>query len=149
MLATSIFSLVALQLAAAASIPRADSAITSNTNNAASIFKRFRLNCDTNDFTAIAEDASRAIDFLRSIGSRPCVVPQGNGQEIEFKRFGTAIIKGHNVCVDRQSSSCNDVARGAGQIMDKCTRFDGVHNRVTGVNAAWGNGCLVVIIQGL
>ncbi|KAJ3539960.1 hypothetical protein NM208_g3200 [Fusarium decemcellulare] len=146
MLVTSVFSVLAFQLAAAASIPRIDSANTSGATDAATLFKRYPLTCDSDRYTAIAEDAARAIDYLRSIGSRACVVPEGNGKEIEFKRFGSAIIRGHNKYAVNKGS--NDVARGAGLIMDKCTRFDGVNNRVTGLNAAWGNGCLVVIIEG-
>lgn len=37
-----------------------------------------------------------------------------------------------------------DVARGAGLIMDHCTRADG---KVRGANPAWGNGNLIVDIR--
>ncbi|KAF5685723.1 hypothetical protein FDENT_6058 [Fusarium denticulatum] len=42
------------------------------------------------------------------------------------------------------TSSCKDVARGAGLIMDRCSRGDG---KVRGANPAWGNGHLLVDIR--
>lgn len=39
----------------------------------------------------------------------------------------------------------NDVARGAGKVMDNCSRGDGT---VMGQNPAFGNGNLIVTIRG-
>ncbi|KAI7759093.1 hypothetical protein LZL87_013946 [Fusarium oxysporum] len=52
----------------------------------------------------------------------------------------TGLARGGNTA----TSSCKDVARGAGFIMDKCSRGDG---KVRGANEAWANGNLLVDIR--
>ncbi|KAK4156113.1 hypothetical protein C8A00DRAFT_41381 [Chaetomidium leptoderma] len=71
---------------------------------------------------------------------------RGGDCRVQFStRFcisGTAEINGNSGW--DTTSSCNDVARGAGYIMDHCTRAD---NTVQGSEYAHGNGILLVRIH--
>ncbi|KAL0943484.1 uncharacterized protein CTRU02_201371 [Colletotrichum truncatum] len=61
-----------------------------------------------------------------------------------FCVHGRAQITGVRGGLNPTSSSCNDVARGAGYVMDHCTRAD---NMVQGAEYAHGNGNLLVWIR--
>ncbi|KAH6838539.1 hypothetical protein B0I37DRAFT_358291 [Chaetomium sp. MPI-CAGE-AT-0009] len=97
----------------------------------------------TEDKALAASEAAECIRYLASLGNQACVATV-SGQS--FCRRGQTQITGISL-LDRgrtTSSTCNDVARGAGKIMDSCTRADGT---VRGANAAWGNGNLIVDIR--
>ncbi|KAK6540725.1 hypothetical protein TWF694_008116 [Orbilia ellipsospora] len=109
------------------------------------IFKR-DVNCrDDLGAGALASvpDSVACINYLAGLGNQPCVASVSG---TVFCRRGQTQITGISILGQGQTatSSCNDVARGAGQIMDKCTRGDGT---VRGANAAWGNGNLIVDIR--
>ncbi|KAJ1325376.1 hypothetical protein MN608_08567 [Microdochium nivale] len=87
-------------------------------------------------------EAAECINYLASLGNQACV---SSVNAVSFCRRGetqiTGISKtGHNGA----TSSCQNVARAAGAIMDRCSRGDGT---VRGQNEAWGNGNLLVDIR--
>ncbi|RFN49166.1 hypothetical protein FIE12Z_6599 [Fusarium flagelliforme] len=86
-----------------------------------------------------AADAVYCINYLASL-NQACV---GHVSGQAFCKRGTTQITGLTLR-GTSSSSCKDVARGAGLIMDKCTKPDG---RVKGANPAWGNGNLIIDIR--
>ncbi|EPS35341.1 hypothetical protein H072_11320 [Dactylellina haptotyla CBS 200.50] len=92
---------------------------------------------------ANVNEAVECINYLASLGGQACVATV-SGQS--FCRRGQTQITGLSRLGGGQNaiSSCNDVARGAGQILDRCTRGDGT---VRGANEAWGNGNLLVDIR--
>ncbi|RDL37124.1 uncharacterized protein BP5553_04557 [Venustampulla echinocandica] len=65
-----------------------------------------------------------------------------------FRRCGNTIIVGMAIGSGANlptiSSPCKDVARGAGQIMDACSRADGT---VMGQAPAWGNGSMILSVR--
>ncbi|KAM0196150.1 hypothetical protein ACHAPI_005877 [Fusarium lateritium] len=93
---------------------------------------------------ARASEAAECINYLASL-NQACVAGVSG---VTFCRRGNTVITGlaRNLPSSSQtsSSSCKDVARGAGLIMDRCTRGDGT---VRGQNPAWGNGNLWVDIR--
>ncbi|KAF3932149.1 hypothetical protein ABW20_dc0108109 [Dactylellina cionopaga] len=95
------------------------------------------------DSLARTDEAVECINYLASLGGQACVATV-SGQS--FCRRGQTQITGLSRLDRGQNtqSSCQDVARGAGQILDRCTRADGT---VRGANAAWGNGDLIVDIR--
>ncbi|KAJ6259912.1 hypothetical protein Dda_5556 [Drechslerella dactyloides] len=118
----------------AAAMPTADS-----------IFKR-EADCRDDlrpDTLARTNEAVECINYLASLGDQACVATV-SGQS--FCRRGETQITGISR-LDRgrnTQSTCRDVARGAGQILDRCSRGDGT---VRGANPAWGNGNLLVDIR--
>ncbi|KAG8672245.1 hypothetical protein FPOAC2_05617 [Fusarium poae] len=94
-----------------------------------------------NSELANAKEAAACIDYLASLGSKPCVATV-SGQS--FCRRGNTQITGLARGAPTRTSTCQDVARGAGFILDKCTRGDG---KVRGANEAWANGNLLVDIR--
>ncbi|KAK1980103.1 hypothetical protein LZ30DRAFT_782986 [Colletotrichum cereale] len=101
-----------------------------------------RFYCNTiPDTEAYVPDAVACINDLARKGGQECRV---NAVSV-FCVIGRAQITGvagGNPAVT--SSSCNDVARGAGYVMDHCTRAD---NTVQGAEFAYGNGNLLVWIR--
>ncbi|SPJ71949.1 uncharacterized protein FTOL_01677 [Fusarium torulosum] len=92
---------------------------------------------------ARASEAVECINYLASL-NQDCVAGVSG---VSFCRRGNTQITGlaRNLPSHLTSSSpCKDVARGAGLIMDRCTRGDGT---VRGQNPAWGNGNLWVDIR--
>ncbi|KAF4962559.1 hypothetical protein FSARC_9337 [Fusarium sarcochroum] len=93
---------------------------------------------------ANVNEAVECINYLASLGNQACVAGV-SGQS--FCRRGNTQITGlaRNLpSHETSSSTCRDVARGAGLIMDRCSRGDG---KVRGQNPAWGNGNLVIDIR--
>ncbi|RSL84623.1 hypothetical protein BHE90_000764 [Fusarium euwallaceae] len=89
-------------------------------------------------------EAVECINYLASLGNQACVAGVG-GQS--FCRRGNTQITGIAVGLPSHqstSSPCQAVARGAGLVMDRCSRADG---KVRGQNPAWGNGHLMVDIR--
>ncbi|KAK6538579.1 hypothetical protein TWF694_010157 [Orbilia ellipsospora] len=132
-LSISIFSLLATA-ALAAAVPTPNE-----------IFKR-DVTCRDDlkaDSLARVDEAVECINYLASLGGQDCVATV-SGQS--FCRRGQTQITGLSRLGGGQNavSSCQDVARGAGQILDRCTRGDGT---VRGANEAWGNGNLLVDIR--
>ncbi|KAG7406284.1 hypothetical protein Forpe1208_v014475 [Fusarium oxysporum f. sp. rapae] len=89
---------------------------------------------------ANVREAVECINYLASL-NQPCVATI-SGQS--FCRRGNTQITGLARGGNTATSSCKDVARGAGFIMDKCSRGDG---KVRGANEAWANGNLLVDIR--
>ncbi|KAG5662690.1 hypothetical protein KAF25_005108 [Fusarium avenaceum] len=92
---------------------------------------------------ARVSEAVECINYLASL-NQACVAGVSG---VSFCRRGNTQITGlaRNLPSHlTSSSSCKDVARGAGLIMDRCTRGDGT---VRGQNPAWGNGNLWVDIR--
>ncbi|RGP67602.1 hypothetical protein FSPOR_5789 [Fusarium sporotrichioides] len=94
-----------------------------------------------NSELANANEAAACIDYLASLGSQPCVATI-SGQS--FCRRGNTQITGIARGATERTATCQQVARGAGLILDKCTRGDG---KVRGANEAWGNGNVLVDIR--
>ncbi|RBR25029.1 uncharacterized protein FIESC28_02153 [Fusarium coffeatum] len=90
---------------------------------------------------ANVNEAVACINYLASLGSQPCVATV-SGQS--FCRRGNTQITGLARNGNTATSTCQEVARGAGFIMDKCSRGDG---KVRGANEAWANGNLLVDIR--
>ncbi|KAH0429048.1 hypothetical protein CKAH01_06163 [Colletotrichum kahawae] len=101
-----------------------------------------RVICNTEPNTeAYVPDAVTCINDLARKGGQACEVSGSSN----FCTVGRARIIGvAGGGVTYTSSSCNDVARGAGLVMDSCTRAD---NTVQGAEKAWGNGNLLVWIR--
>ncbi|KAI6752416.1 hypothetical protein HG530_013785 [Fusarium avenaceum] len=93
------------------------------------------------DSLANVKEAVECINYLASLGNQPCVA-KVSGQS--FCRRGNTQITGLARNGPSATSTCQDVARGAGFIMDKCSRGDG---KVRGQNEAWANGNLLVDIR--
>ncbi|WYZ36480.1 hypothetical protein EsH8_XV_000033 [Colletotrichum jinshuiense] len=101
-----------------------------------------RVSCNTIAGTeAYVPDAVTCINYLASLGGQACVVSEARSI---FCTAGNAQISGVRGISIPVSSSCNDVARGAGYVMDACTRAD---NLVQGSEFAYGNGNLLVWIR--
>ncbi|KAF4453709.1 hypothetical protein F53441_3718 [Fusarium austroafricanum] len=93
---------------------------------------------------ANVNEAVECINYLASLGNQRCVAGV-SGQS--FCRRGNTQITGLAVRLpsgQTASASCQAVARGAGFIMDKCSRGDG---KVRGQNEAWAVGTLMVDIR--
>ncbi|KAJ0381786.1 hypothetical protein COL922a_013849 [Colletotrichum nupharicola] len=103
---------------------------------------RKRATCNTIAGTqASVADAVSCINYLAGLGSTSCVVSNAKSH---FCTIGNAQITGVTSSSIPAASSCNDVARGAGYIMDACTLKD---NTVQGSEFAYGNGDLLVWIR--
>ncbi|KAE9582372.1 hypothetical protein CGCF415_v009240 [Colletotrichum fructicola] len=103
---------------------------------------RKRATCNTIAGTqASVADAVSCINYLAGLGSTSCVVSNAKSH---FCTIGNAQITGVTSGSIPAASSCNDVARGAGYIMDACTLKD---NTVQGSEFAYGNGDLLVWIR--
>ncbi|KAH8204569.1 hypothetical protein TruAng_001198 [Truncatella angustata] len=91
---------------------------------------------------ARTSEAVECINYLSSLGSQACVATV-SGQS--FCRRGQTQITGLSRIPGKNAqSTCQEVARGAGLILDRCSRGDGT---VRGANEAWGNGNLLVDIR--
>ncbi|KAJ4320926.1 hypothetical protein N0V84_005630 [Fusarium piperis] len=89
-------------------------------------------------------EAFECINYLASLGNQACTAGVSG---TSFCRRGNTQITGLAVGLpsDKTSTSpCQAVARGAGLVMDRCSRADG---KVRGQNPAWGNGHLMVDIR--
>ncbi|KAK7425871.1 hypothetical protein QQZ08_007585 [Neonectria magnoliae] len=96
------------------------------------------------DSLANVQEAVECINYLASLGGQACTAGV-SGQS--FCRRGNTQITGLAVGLPSHqtaTASCEAVARGAGLIMDRCSRGDG---KVRGQNPAWGNGHLMVDIR--
>ncbi|KAF9877054.1 hypothetical protein CkaCkLH20_05320 [Colletotrichum karsti] len=107
-------------------------------DDGASLQKRWSCNTIPNT-EAWVPDAVSCIDDLARKGSQACVADSVS----RMCRIGNAQITGVSNG-QRASSTCNDVARGAGVIMDHCTRAD---NYVQGSEWAYGSDVLLVHIR--
>ncbi|CAM1509579.1 Fc.00g033180.m01.CDS01 [Cosmosporella sp. VM-42] len=89
---------------------------------------------------AYVPDAVACINQLAAMGDAPCNVRGAT----ELCRIGNAIIEGvAGGGVADTSDSCNNVARAAGKIMDKCTRSD---ETVNGSELSFGQEHMMVHI---
>lgn len=86
---------------------------------------------------ASVPDAVTCINQLASNG-QACRV---EGPTVAFCTFGNAQIVGVRGSQGPTESSCNDIARAAGAVLDSCWRAD---NTVQGDEYAWGNGDIAV-----
>ncbi|KAF4456559.1 hypothetical protein FALBO_15381 [Fusarium albosuccineum] len=96
------------------------------------------------DTLANINEAVECINYLASLGGQACT---GGVSGTSFCRRGNTQITGLAVGLPSDktaTASCQDVARGAGLVMDRCSRGDG---KVRGQNPAWGNGHLMVDIR--
>ncbi|KAF6827640.1 hypothetical protein CMUS01_08915 [Colletotrichum musicola] len=100
--------------------------------------KRYACNTRPNNEASVP-DAVWCINDIARRGSAPCSVPG----IVDFCIHGNARVWGARGGAFPTSSACNDVARGAGFVMDHCTRAD---NTVQGNEFAYGNGNLLVWI---
>ncbi|KAF5618713.1 hypothetical protein F52700_12233 [Fusarium sp. NRRL 52700] len=111
-----------------------------------SLFERVDTTCRDDlpeDTLANVQEAVECINYLASL-NQDCTAGVSG---VPFCRRGNTQITGLAVGLPADqttTSSCQEVARGAGVIMDKCSRGDG---RVRGANPAWGNGNLLVDIR--
>lgn len=102
---------------------------------------RFVKKCNTGCGDNPRSDVQACITYLRNLGTRRCGVPHDN---IVFCTAGQATISGFNLHpLTEASSYCSDVAIGAQNIVNSCTKSNG---RVAGSDAANGNGDLIVSI---
>ncbi|KAM7203602.1 hypothetical protein V8F20_003897 [Naviculisporaceae sp. PSN 640] len=87
-------------------------------------------------------DAVYCIRSLAAKGTQDCPT---DGYA-EYCQFQNALIDGTGTKGTRFGSYCNDIARGAGYIMDSCSRID---NTVEGSGFVEGNGEIKVRIHGV
>ncbi|KAF6832374.1 hypothetical protein CPLU01_06199 [Colletotrichum plurivorum] len=99
--------------------------------------KRYACNTQPNNEASVPDAVWCINDIARRGGT--CSVPG----VVTFCTHGNAKITGVRTSNTPTSSACNDVARGAGFVMDHCTRAD---NTVQGNEFAYGNGNLLVWI---
>ncbi|KAI4854290.1 hypothetical protein E4T44_00271 [Aureobasidium sp. EXF-8845] len=112
------------------------------------IFEKRAVSCRDDNFNVWKRgntaDAARCITQLAALGGQAC---QGSISGTVFKKCGNTIIHGQNVCAPSEgnlaTATCQEAARGAGLIMDKCSRGDGT---VMGENHAWASRCLLIHI---
>ncbi|KAH7018090.1 uncharacterized protein B0I36DRAFT_335289 [Microdochium trichocladiopsis] len=94
------------------------------------------------DTLANINEAVECINYLASLGGQACEAYVGG---TSFCRRGntqiTGLAKTGHVTT---TSTCQEVAQGLGQVMDRCSRGDGT---VRGQNEAWGNGDMLVDIR--
>ncbi|RYP09296.1 hypothetical protein DL764_001343 [Monosporascus ibericus] len=88
--------------------------------------------------------AVECINYLASLGDTPC--RGGIGGTAFCNRPGVQIT-GISDTWQGAESPCNNVARAAGAILDRCSRPG--DNTVKGQNHAWGNGHLLVDIRNI
>ncbi|KAJ3957185.1 hypothetical protein N0V92_006260 [Colletotrichum tropicale] len=101
-----------------------------------------RYYCNTIPNTeAYVPDAVTCINELARKGGQACQVDRSSVFCVAGRAQITGVAGGGATTT---SSSCNDVARGAGFVMDYCTRAD---NTVQGAEYAYGNGNLLVWIR--
>ncbi|KAJ4005440.1 hypothetical protein NW752_002273 [Fusarium irregulare] len=93
------------------------------------------------DTLANVNEAVQCINYLAGLGGQACVATI-SGQS--YCRRGNTQITGLSRKGNTQTSTCQEVARALGQIMDRCSRGDG---KVRGANEAWGNGNHLVDIR--
>ncbi|TQN67732.1 hypothetical protein CSHISOI_07716 [Colletotrichum shisoi] len=104
------------------------------------LVKRYYCNTIPNT-EAYVPDAVACINDLARRGGEACRVDGSRGFCVLGRAQITGVVGGG---VSSSTSSCNDVARGAGFVMDHCTRAD---NTVQGAEFAYGNGNLLVWIR--
>ncbi|KAI4854124.1 hypothetical protein E4T44_00383 [Aureobasidium sp. EXF-8845] len=132
------------------------------------IFEKRAVSCRDDNFNVWKRgntaDAARCITELAALGGQAC---QGSVSGTVFKKCGNTIIHGQNVCAPSEGNLATatwyvflvlrwtfvimiadipysqEAARGAGLIMDKCSRGDGT---VMGENHAWASRCLLIHI---
>ncbi|KAK3384945.1 hypothetical protein B0H63DRAFT_471960 [Podospora didyma] len=100
---------------------------------------------------AYASDAVRCLYFLSllkdangEIGKASCAVPEGKDATV-FCYVGKAQVQGVSVLPKGTSSTCSDVAIGAGKVFDDC--FDGPTGSVQGNHYSNDNGDMLVGIR--
>ncbi|KAK3990705.1 hypothetical protein QBC44DRAFT_393990 [Cladorrhinum sp. PSN332] len=108
------------------------------TETEGALHKRLRCNNIPNA-SAPVPDAVQCINYLASLGTKPCKVTI----ESRFVVWGNAEIWGIGAGMATHSSYCEHIARAAGLVMDNCWRAD---NTVQGDEMAWGNGNIAVHI---
>lgn len=108
------------------------------TSNKRDLEKRLRCN-HLSIGSASVPDAVACINYLASNG-RTCRV---EGPNVAFCTIGNAQIVGVRGSSGPTESSCVDIARAAGAVMDACWRAD---NTVQGDHYAHGNGNIAVHI---
>ncbi|KAJ1323250.1 hypothetical protein MN608_11396 [Microdochium nivale] len=88
------------------------------------------------------DEAAACIKYLASLGNQACV---SSVSAQSFCRRGQTQITGiSKIGHHGTSSSCQNVARAAGAVMDRCSRADG---SIRGQTEAWGNGNMIVDIR--
>ncbi|KAH8106140.1 hypothetical protein BXZ70DRAFT_1004419 [Cristinia sonorae] len=88
-------------------------------------------------------DAQACVNFLRNLGTTACVVGQTS---TVMCTAGRAVVTGTNLSGQSSVSSfCQDVATGAQNVVTFCADSNGL---VAGADAAFGNGNLIVSIEG-
>ncbi|KAL3487623.1 hypothetical protein BJX62DRAFT_240891 [Aspergillus germanicus] len=102
--------------------------------------KRYPLTCNGLSRHVPVNEAQAYVNFICNKGTAACSVP---GENVEFCSSGSAKIYGSNPNrKPNPTSHCSDVARGAQAIIDSCRQG----NTVSGSNAAWGNGDIIITI---
>ncbi|KAH0290356.1 hypothetical protein M436DRAFT_80695 [Aureobasidium namibiae CBS 147.97] len=137
-------------LAAASLAVAAPASLEPQSNVPAHIFEKRAVSCRDDNYDiwkrGNTADAARCITELAALGGQAC---QGSVSGIVFKKCGNTIIHGQNVCAPSEgnlaTATCQEAARGAGLIMDQCSRGDGT---VMGENHAWASRCLLIHILG-
>ncbi|KAG9250223.1 uncharacterized protein F5Z01DRAFT_678021 [Emericellopsis atlantica] len=96
------------------------------------------VSCDQKPSASVS-DAVQCINQLAAKGTQECHASYGGATV--FCTYGKAQVVAVTNKVEGTSSSCQDVARGLGAIMDQCWRPD---NTVQGQSTAWGNGDMAI-----
>ncbi|RYP52720.1 hypothetical protein DL768_002149 [Monosporascus sp. mg162] len=99
---------------------------------------------DNENERASLSGAVECINYLASLGDTPCSASVGG---TAFCNRPGVQITGIADTWQGAVSPCNNVARAAGAILDRCSRPG--DNTVKGQNPAWGNGDLLVDIRNL
>jgi hypothetical protein len=115
--------------------------------------KRFDPQCYPIGLSAHINAAYACRDYLNSLGSTPCeayswTAPTTMCHSV-YETYYECWTNGMTAYpLNHAVSACSDVARGMQWIIDSCLSNNPCRCGVTGINAAWGNGNLLVTIKG-
>ncbi|KAL2145163.1 hypothetical protein VTI28DRAFT_7799 [Corynascus sepedonium] len=115
--------------------------------------KRFDPVCYSGDLSTVTHvnGAYACRDYLNSLGTTQCAAyshlpgTKMCDMVVEYTRvvtYGTPAGSLYSA-----ASHCSDVARGMNWIIDNCRTNNPCHCGVSGANAAWGNGDLIITIK--
>jgi hypothetical protein len=102
------------------------------------------LNSNQTTNSSQVDEAVVCTDFLASLGDQDCTADAGG---IAFCTQGDTQIFGSTPALpfpETSTARCQDIARSAGRILDKCARLGGT---IRGENGVEGNGDISVVIS--
>ncbi|KAK4217585.1 hypothetical protein QBC37DRAFT_448828 [Rhypophila decipiens] len=117
----------------------------SYTNSArpGSVFERLGDPATCNEQGKLSAPIPDAVTCIMQLAAKGTEFCPTNGNAT-YCQFGAAVIEGTSKDGQQLNSYCNDLARGAGYVMDSCSRAD---NTVEGAGYVEGNGDILLRIH--